>query len=294
MAWHQLSIVTDESTAPQLSDFFSEIGAISVTYSDAEDEPVYEPGIDQTIIWSNTRVTALFELDVDPDVVQTLVFNQFIGQPLQAWSAEVLLDQAWERSWMKHFQAMKFADKLWICPTGQERNEPGTVCMTLDPGLAFGTGTHPTTALCLEWLAGHDVKDKVVIDYGCGSGILAVAALLLGARYAYALDIDPQALTASRYNAEKNQVQDRIGYYLPERFSPVVADIVIANILAKPLIDLSAQITALVKPGGQLVLSGILQEQVASVSDAYCRKGMTIAAAVNREDWFRLDAEKVV
>jgi len=294
MAWHQISVVTNESTAPELSDFFSELGAVSVTYSDAEDEPVYEPAIDQTKIWSNTKVTALFELDADPDVVQTLVFNQFIGQPLHAWHSEVLQDQAWERAWMEHFHPMKFADKLWICPTGQEQDEPGTVCMTLDPGLAFGTGTHPTTALCLEWLAGHDLKDKVVIDYGCGSGILAVAALLLGARHAHAVDIDPQALTASQYNAEKNQVQDRISYYLPEQFSPITADIVVANILAKPLIELSASIAALVRPGGQLILSGILNEQANSVAEAYRGKGLAVAEAISQEDWCRLDAENVV
>lgn len=293
MAWHQLSVVTDESTAPELSDFFSELGAVSVTYSDAEDEPVYEPAIDQTQIWSNTKVTALFELDTDPDIVQSLVFNQFIGQPLHAWNAEVLQDQAWERAWMEHFHAMKFADTLWICPTGQERDEPGTVCMTLDPGLAFGTGTHPTTALCLEWLAAHDLKDKVVIDYGCGSGILAVAALLLGARHAHAVDIDPQALTASRYNAEKNQVQDRVSYYLPEQFSPIQADIVLANILAKPLIELSASISGLVKPGGHLILSGILNEQAESVVEAYRSHGLTMANAVSQEDWSRLDAERI-
>ncbi|MDD1620957.1 MAG: 50S ribosomal protein L11 methyltransferase [Methylococcaceae bacterium] len=293
MAWHQLSVVTDESTAPELSDFFSELGAVSVTYSDAEDEPVYEPAIDQTQIWSNTRVTALFELDTDPDIVQSLVFNQFIGQPLHAWHAEVLQDQAWERAWMEHFQAMKFADTLWICPTGQERDEPGTVCMTLDPGLAFGTGTHPTTALCLEWLASQDVKDKVVIDYGCGSGILAVAALLLGASHAHAVDIDPQALTASRYNAEKNRVQDRISYYLPEQFAPIEADIVLANILAKPLIELSAAIAGLVKPGGHLILSGILNEQAESVAEAYRCRGLTMTNAVSQEDWSRLDAERI-
>ncbi|MDD4916080.1 MAG: 50S ribosomal protein L11 methyltransferase [Methylococcales bacterium] len=292
MAWHQLSVVTDETTAQQLSDLFSELGAVSVTFSDAEDEPVYEPAIDQTVIWSNTRVTALFELDADPDVVQTLVFNQFIGQSLQDWNAEVLLDQAWERAWMEHFKPMKFADRLWICPSGQERVEAGTVCMTLDPGLAFGTGTHPTTALCLEWLAGHDLQDKVVIDYGCGSGILGVAALLLGASHVHAVDIDPQALTASRYNAEKNQVHERISYYLPEQFAPLEADIVLANILAKPLIELADGIAALVRPGGKLVLSGILRQQAAEVAEAYAGRAMQVASPVVQEDWCRLDAAK--
>ncbi|PPD32823.1 MAG: 50S ribosomal protein L11 methyltransferase [Methylomonas sp.] len=292
MAWHQLSVVTDEQTAPELSDYFSELGAVSVTYSDAEDEPVYEPAIDQTQIWSNTRVTALFELDSDPDIVQTLVVNQFVGQPLVQWQAELIQDQAWERAWMEHFQPMQFAGKLWVCPSGQEVHEPNQVCMTLDPGLAFGTGTHPTTALCLEWLAGHDLTDKVVIDYGCGSGILAVAALLLAAKHAHGVDIDPQALTATEYNAEKNQVLGRISYYLPEQFSVQPADIVVANILAKPLIELAEPITALVKPGGQLILSGILNEQAESVAQAYQAQGLNVAAPVSREDWCRLDAEK--
>lgn len=292
MAWHQLSVITDETTAPDISEFFSELGAVSVTYSDAEDEPVYEPAIDQTKIWTRTRVTALFELDTDPDIVHTLLFNQFIGQSLQEWSAEVLQDQAWERAWMEHFQAMKFADRLWICPSGQEQHEPGTVCMTLDPGLAFGTGTHPTTALCLEWLASNEIKDKVLIDYGCGSGILAVAALLLGAKHAHAIDIDPQALTASQYNAEKNKVQARLDYYLPEQFTAFEADLVLANILAKPLIELAATIAVLVKPGGQLILSGILNEQADSVAAAYREQGLIVADPVSQEDWCRLDAYK--
>lgn len=290
MAWHQLSVVTDETTAPELSDFFSELGAVSVTYSDAEDEPVYEPAIDQTQIWSNTKVTALFELDTDPDVVHTLVINQFIGSPLREWTAEVLQDQVWERAWMEHFQPMLFADKLWICPSGQERAEAGKVCMTLDPGLAFGTGTHPTTALCLEWLAGHDLQDRVVIDYGCGSGILAVAALLLNAAHAHAIDIDPQALTATEYNAEKNRVLGRISYYLPEQFQAVVADVVVANILAKPLIELAPAIAALVKAGGHLILSGILNEQAEAVAEAYRQQGLQVADPISQEDWCRLDA----
>lgn len=292
MAWHQLSVVTDEQTALELSDFFAELGAVSVTYIDAGDEPVYEPGIDEIQIWSNTRVIALFELDTDPDVVQNLVFNQFIGQSLHNWQAEVIQDQAWERAWMEHFHPMHFAGKLWVCPSGQEIHQPGQVCMTLDPGLAFGTGTHPTTALCLEWLAARDLQDSVIIDYGCGSGILAVAALLLGAKQAYGIDIDPQALTATQYNAEKNRVLDKISCYLPEQFDRTQADVVIANILAKPLIELSESIAGLVKPGGYLVLSGILNEQAEAVAEAYRAQGMQVAKPVSQEDWCRLDARK--
>ena len=292
MAWHQLSVVTDEHTALELSDFFGELGAVSVTYSDAEDEPVYEPAIDQIQIWSNTRVIALFELDTDPDVVRTLACNQFIGHPLEQWRAEVIQDQAWERAWMEHFRPMHFAGKLWVCPSGQEVVEHGQVCMTLDPGLAFGTGTHPTTALCLEWLASHDLRNKVIIDYGCGSGILAVAALLLGAEHAHGVDIDPQALEATQYNAKKNGVLDKISYCLSEQFDEVQAEVVVANILAKPLIELAAAITALVKPGGQLILSGILNEQAQWVADAYRKQGIQVAEPISQEDWCRLDGWK--
>ena len=291
MAWHQISVITDENTAPRLADFFSNLGAVSVTYMDAEDEPVYEPAIGETKIWSNTQVIALFELEADPELIKNLVFEQFKQEGLQCWLYEAVADQEWERSWMEYYKPMKFADKLWVCPTDQEQLEPGTVCLTLDPGLAFGTGTHPTTALCLEWLASHDLTDKTVIDYGCGSGILAVAAVLLGAKIAHAVDIDPQAITATQSNALKNKVQDKINSYLPEQFVPYQADIVFANILALPLINMSEQICGLVVSGGQLVLSGILYEQAESVICAY-QKNIAFTPLVQQEDWIRLDGVK--
>lgn len=292
MSWHQLSVITDEPTAPELSDYFSELGAVSVTYMDAEDQPVYEPLPGETKIWPNTKVIALFELDADPEQIKDRVFNAFEQRPIKDWSAEILEDQAWERTWMDYYQPMKFADRLWVCPTGQEQHEPGTVCLTLDPGLAFGTGTHPTTALCLEWLAEHDLAGKVVIDYGCGSGILAVAAILLGAREAHAIDIDPQALTATQDNASKNGITNKIKCYLPEQFTPFAADIVLANILAQPLIEMSGNIAALVAPEGSLVLSGILREQAEAVSEAY-RPYVTLDEPVIQEDWCRLDGCKI-
>ena len=292
MAWHQISVITDKQIAPSVSDFFSDLGAVSVTYMDAEDQPVYEPPPGETKIWRLTKVIALFELDTEPELVKTVLFSQFKDQLLKNWFHEVLQDQAWERTWMEHYQPMKFGASLWVCPTGQEKSESGTVCMTLDPGLAFGTGTHPTTALCLEWLANHDLTDKVVIDYGCGSGILAVAALLLGAKQAYAIDIDPQAMTATRANAEKNKVVDRIECYLPEQFSGLQADIVIANILAKPLCELSEQISELIKENGKLILSGILNEQAESVMMAYEHHNINIQTPEIQGDWCRLDGKK--
>ena len=291
MAWYQLSIVTDEATAPALADFLSEIGAVSVTYMDAEDQPVYEPPLNAVKIWQWTKVIALFELDIQPVVVKALIFEQFQDYSLKNWLEEVLEDQAWERTWLEHFQPMLFGNRLWICPTGMARIEPNTVCMTLDPGLAFGTGTHPTTALCLEWLASHDLTGKTVIDYGCGSGILAVAAVLLGAKLVYALDIDTQALMATTMNAEKNGVRDRIQSYLPEQFEASAVDIVLANILAKPLVELSSAISSLVNPAGMLILSGILIEQAQEVTDAY-KSQFVVNEPTIQDDWCRLDGVK--
>lgn len=291
MAWLQVFITTDEVYAPAMADYLSELGAVSVTFTDAEDRPVYEPPLNTVQIWQNTVVSALFEETLQAAIIKAMVIVQFGKDSLLDWRDEILEDQEWERAWLEHFQPMCFGEKLWICPTGMEQHATGTVCMTLDPGLAFGTGTHPTTALCLEWLAQHDLTDKVVIDYGCGSGILAVAALLLGAKVAHCVDIDPQALTATLANAEKNNVQAQIHCYLPEQFPAMTADIVLANILAKPLIELAPTIHALVQPGGALVLSGILSEQAPEVAKAYTN-AISLLPPVIQEDWCRLAGQK--
>ncbi len=292
MVWYQLSLVTDRPTAPELADFFSDLGAVSVTYMDAENTPLYEPLPGETRIWKRTRVIALFEQDIDPDLVKTVVFTRFNQRLLLNWRQEIIQDQAWERAWLKHFHPLKFADRLWVCPTGQERIDPDTVCLTLDPGLAFGTGTHPTTALCLEWLATQNLQNKIIIDFGCGSGILAVAALLLGAKAAHCIDIDPQALQATQSNAAKNNVLHAVHCYPPEKFPAIQADVVIANILAQPLIDLSARISGLLKTNGSLLLSGILNEQVEKVSASYLHNGLKMSQAVCQEDWCRLEGVK--
>ncbi len=291
MTWHQISVITTEDLAPRLADFFDKLGAVSVTYMDAEDEPIYEPAIGETKIWSNTEVIALYELDAEPELIKNQVYATFKAEQLHNYRHEIIEDQEWERAWMEFYKPMKFADKLWVCPTDQEQYESGTVCLTLDPGLAFGTGTHPTTALCLEWLASHDLAGKTVIDYGCGSGILAVAAILLDAKEAHAVDIDPQAITATLSNALKNRVQDKISCYLPEQFTPFQADVVLANILAKPLIEMAEQISNLVASGSHLVLSGILHEQAESVMNAY-RQYIIFEAPVQQEDWIRLEGIK--
>lgn len=294
MAWLQISVVTNETSAPAVADCFGELGAISVTYMDAEDEPVYEPAIGETKVWSNTKVIALYEPEIDTHSIKRKLIDRFTDIRLDDWLLEDIADQPWERAWMEYYQPMKFGDKLWVCPTGQEQAEPGTVCLTLDPGLAFGTGTHPTTALCLEWLAANDVTGKTVIDYGCGSGILAVAALLLGADKAYAVDIDPQAITATESNALKNRVQDNLYCFLPGQFNglQVTAGVVLANILAKPLIDMAAEVSNLLLPEGQLILSGILAEQAGAVIEAY-QPYVRLDQLAQSEDWIRLAGRKI-
>jgi ribosomal protein L11 methyltransferase len=290
MAWQQISLITDEQTAPMIADWFSDRGAISVTFMDAEDEPVYEPALGETKIWSRTQVIALFESEHKiENLHEELAMN--IQAPLHDWRLEDIADQAWERAWMDYYRPMKFGERLWVCPTGQEQTEPGTVCLTLDPGLAFGTGTHPTTALCLEWLAGQDLINKRVIDYGCGSGILAIAAVLLGAERAYAVDIDPQALTATQANADKNGIAERIDCFLPDHFTGPVSDVLIANILAKPLAELSSQLRTYLVSGGDLALSGVLQEQGETVAAAY-RPWADLNPPAGQGEWLRLDGSK--
>jgi ribosomal protein L11 methyltransferase len=291
MAWHQISAVSDPSLNSDLSNFFSDLGAISVTYINAKSPAVYEPNIGETRLWEQTKTIALFELEASPELIHHLFLQKFPDHPISSWHVEILADQIWERSWMEHYQPMKFGQRLWVYPTGQEKNTPDTVSLVLDPGLAFGTGTHPTTALCLEWLANNDVTGKIVIDFGCGSGILAIAAILLGAKEAYAVDIDPQALIATLDNAQKNQVEAKIKTFLVNDFKPFFADLVLANILAKPLIELSENISALVKTKGQLVLSGILKEQAIQVSQCY-QTSFFLHAPTIQGDWCCLNGLK--
>ena len=286
--WRQLSAATGEAYAEPLADRLFELGALSVTFQDEGDQPLFEPKPGETPIWRDTRVIALFEMDVDLDLVRSAVEAGFAAEACSDWRIEEVQDQAWERAWLEHFQPMQFGRRLWIIPTGfAPPDQQDAVCVSLDPGLAFGTGTHPTTALCLQWLDGQDLAGQTVVDYGCGSGILAVAALLLGAESAVATDIDPQALTASADNARKNQVEDRLHCCPPGRLPKLQADLLLANILANPLIELAGQIAGHVRPGGRLALSGILREQAEDVRRAY-QPYFTMEEAEFLEDWTRL------
>lgn len=266
--WRQLAATVDQSLAEQVSDWFVAQGALSVSLDDAGDQPLFEPPPGETPLWNLTQVTGLFEEESVPEGLESLVRNVF-GAQIVNWSESVLDDQVWERAWMEHFQPMQFGKRLWICPSGFEPPEPDAVNILLDPGLAFGTGTHPTTALCLRWLDSLTWRGETVLDFGCGSGILAVAALRLGASRAIGIDIDPQALTATRDNALKNGVVERLHCFEAAAGTDEVCDVVVANILAGPLVELSSRILGHLKPGGRLALSGILEDQAAAVRSAY-------------------------
>ncbi len=250
MSWIQTHLVVDKSRAPLIELLFENLGALSITLGDAGDEPMLEPGPGETPLWSATRVTGLFSGDTDTDQLRSRInqaLDREIGRHLQL---EVLEDRDWERAWLERFRPMRFGERLWICPTGHRVEQADAVIVDLDPGLAFGTGTHPTTALCLGWLDGADLDEKTVIDFGCGSGILAIAALKLGAAQAIGIDHDPQAILASRENARRNSVADRLTLQLDTELDAPPAPLVIANILANVLIDLQTVISSLVAPGG--------------------------------------------
>lgn len=287
MPWLQVRLAITPEQAETYEDALLGVGAVSVTFMDAEDQPIFEPDLGTTPLWSHTHLLALFEADTDAaNLVAHL--ELLTGGALPEHQIEHIEDQDWERSWMDNFQPMRFGRRLWIVPSWHAAPEPDAVNLLLDPGLAFGTGTHPTTALCLEWLDGQDLAGCDVIDFGCGSGILAIAALLLGAPQARGTDIDPQALEASRDNASRNGIAvERFPVHLPADMPQQPADVVVANILAGPLVSLAPQITALVKVGGRLALSGILAEQAEDVRAAYAEAFELDPTAI-KDGWVRI------
>jgi ribosomal protein L11 methyltransferase len=287
MPWLQVRLAITPDQAETYEDALLEVGAVSVTFMDAEDQPIFEPDLGTTPLWSHTHLLALFEGDADADQVVAHL-RLLTGDPLPEHLIERIEDQDWERSWMDNFQPMRFGRRLWIVPSWHEAPEPDAVNLLLDPGLAFGTGTHPTTALCLQWLDGQPLDGCTVLDFGCGSGILAIAALLLGAEHAVGTDIDPQAVEASRDNANRNGIDPaRFPVYLPENLPQEQADVVVANILAGPLVALAPQITSLVKTGGRLALSGILAEQAEEVRAAYAAD-FDLDPTAEQDGWVRI------
>lgn len=296
MPFLQLTLTIGASDPAPFEDALLTAGALSITLQDAADDPVLEPAPGTTPLWPSIKISALFDADVDPDHVREILRGELPHAPVTPLF-ETVADRVWEREWLKDFRPMRFGQRLWICPGGSQESSdlwpkahassPEPVILHLDPGLAFGTGTHPTTALCLEWLDGAPLRGKTVIDYGCGSGILAIAALKLGATHALAVDIDPQALTATLDNARRNAVAERLSVRPVETMERTAADVLLANILAEPLEQLAPELAMLVVPTGRLVLSGLLQTQAARVAVKY-EPWFDMAPAAVRDGWARL------
>ncbi len=289
MAWIQFIFDSTPDKADALSDLLSECGSSAVTFQDNEDQPIYEPEIGTTPLWPATNVIALFDAGTDTDLIIQILTGMLAPEAVPKYRLEAVEDRDWVREWMDNFHPMSFGEKLWICPSWHTPPEKDAINIMLDPGLAFGTGTHPTTALCLNWLDQADVKGKVVIDYGCGSGILAIAAALLGAKKVIGVDTDPQALEATQANAERNGVT--IHTYLPDDCPDEICDLLLANILAGPLQSLSERLANLTKAGAPIVLSGILDSQAEDVSQSY-QTWFDMESPVFRDEWTRLVGQK--
>ncbi len=287
MSWLQLRLDTVPGDVATLEEALLAAGAVAVTLEDNADDPVLEPGVGETPLWRQTRLTGLFPADTEmPGVLE-----QLPQRPLQdaGLRIEILEDKDWEREWMQHYRPMRFGQRLWVCPSWQEPPDPEAINLLLDPGLAFGTGTHPTTALCLAALEAADLSGQRIVDYGCGSGILAVAALKLGATRALGVDTDPQALVATVDNATRNGVAaGHLDVALPGEVDLEAwngqADTVVANILAGPLLELSATLLQLLRPGGRLLLSGLLETQATAVCEHYADR-IELAAATGEDGW---------
>jgi len=288
VSWTEISISVSREATPQAEEALELLGALAITFQDDEDNPVLEPGPGATPLWPTVHVRGLFEEGVEKQPVLAALSDVPGADRPENIRWRKVGEQDWERAWMDRFAPMKFGQRLWIVPGGMSiQHDPANIEIQLDPGLAFGTGTHPTTALCLEWLDGTDVTALTVVDYGCGSGILGIAAALKGAARVICVDTDPQALEATTENAARNGVADRVSCQLPAAADCNGVDIVMANILAAPLIDLAPLFTGFLKPGGQLALSGILAEQAEDVRSAYW-PGIGAMSVEQKEEWILL------
>jgi len=299
MSWLELSLTLRAAHQQHVETALEDLGALSITLQDADaDTPderaIFEPGVGETPLWATVVLQALFDSQVDragllhalTDLVPEL-------SPEQVTFRDVA-EQDWTRAWMDQFQPMRFGRRLWIYPWNVEppADAAAAAIVRLDPGLAFGTGTHPTTALCLEWLDAADLSGKTLVDYGCGSGVLAIAALKLGCAHGLGIDNDEQAIVASRSNAERNAVSAQLDLHLPDAAPPLQADVLVANILAGPLHDLAPQFAAYLVPGGSLVISGVLESQESELLRRYAQWFGDLHVA-GQDEWLRISAKKL-
>jgi ribosomal protein L11 methyltransferase len=262
------------------------LGAQAITFSDAHDDAVLEPGVGEVRLWPATQLQALYPADADAAALADGLARE-LGLEAHRIETRLLADRPWEREWLRDFHARRFGSRLWVCPTHEKVREPGAVVVRLDPGLAFGTGTHPSTALCLEWLDANLPAGASVIDYGCGSGVLAIAASLLGAARVDAFDIDPQALLATGDNAAANRTGARLIVHADAARLPKRADVLVANILARTLCELAGDFATRLAPGGTILLAGILAEQAEAVACVYA-SWFDMARCGERDGWVAL------
>ena len=301
MAWLQLELETNQTQAEELSELLEQFGAVSVSLTASSDEPLFDtqgqdPGEDQIEnnnkkLWQKTRVIALLHPDSDLDIMLVCLRDRIGADNIYQHKIELLKDKDWVGEFKAEHQPLFFSDRVCISPSWCDQPENNIPTLVLDPGLAFGTGAHPTTSLCIEWLAENDLSNKVVIDYGCGSGILAMVAALLGARKVYAVDIDEQAIQAARENINRNNLTDKIVMAHVDDCELPVADVMVANILMNPLKDLREKFSQLIRPEGDIILSGILHVQAEECLDAYgaC---FNMDEPVFNSEWTRLHGIK--
>ncbi|HEX9585460.1 MAG TPA: 50S ribosomal protein L11 methyltransferase [Gammaproteobacteria bacterium] len=287
MAWQALTFCCDFDKAVELSQRLTDAGAVSVSLSDASDEAAIEGGSGAAPLWRRTRVCGLFSAGTTLDGLVALL----AGAGYSAPSVAPVPDRDWENAWRQHLEARRYGNRLWILPSFAEALPGQEICVRLDPGLAFGTGTHPTTALCLEWLDQSVPPGASVIDYGCGSGILAIAAVKLGARTVRAVDSDPQALDTARQNARNNGCGRELSFFPPQFLPRDPVDILVANIFADPLVRLRDEFAHLVRCGGSIALSGILAAQADTVLKAY-DVAFELATSSAKRDWVRISGRR--
>lgn len=286
-----LQITLSHNAPEQMEALLEAAGAVAITLRDGGDEALIEPEPGASPLWQNTEIIGLFPEHTDAQsVINEVQTGLELAEPIK-WHAELIEDRDWVRAWLDDYRPMRFGENLWVCPKHETVHAENAIVLQLDPGMAFGTGSHASTALCLEWLDANPPRGHLVIDYGCGSGILAIAAALLGARYAYAVDIDPQALVATQDNAAYNQIDSCVETRDAQDLTPNKADLVLANILAGPLIELAPELSQLVRPGGTLVMAGLLEQQAASVQSAYINQ-FEFEPARSRDGWSCLVARR--
>jgi ribosomal protein L11 methyltransferase len=271
-SWLQLTLTTTRDAVGLVSETLENLSALTVTWQDAEDTPIYEPKLEETPLWPKVRITSLFSHQQNPKQLIKQLQQNLSANSVQNIAWKFIADQDWQQNVEQSFTPIQINPQLWICPQWQQPANKEATNILLNPGLAFGTGEHPTTKLCLEWLSQQVRPGMSCIDYGCGSGILAITAAVLGATSVYAVDIDPQALQATQQNCQLNAIPtQQLATCLPDKLPNIQVDILVANILANPLCELAAHFSQLVKPGGKIALTGILTEQISNVQQHYTK-----------------------